>query len=69
MILLSYKYDNINFFGDSYENIYILTVQKSYFFGLIKREFKIKQSISMFSSISKHEDLWNRMIAEKTRFN
>ena len=69
MILLNYKYEDIKFFGDGeYETLYTLTVLKSYLFGLIKREEKMKYSIPMFGSIGEHESHWDELIENKTKF-
>lgn len=63
MKLLSYEFKMILPFGDGeYKTIYELTVLKSLWFGLIKKEVKMNYEISMFGSISEYEKHWDELI-------
>ena len=63
MKLLSYKFKMIVPFGNGeYKTVYELTILKSYFFGLIKKEVKMDYSISMFESIKNYELHWDNLI-------
>lgn len=64
-ILLKYKALPTHFFGDSYEFPYELTILKTSFFGIIKKEEKIRYNISMFQNIKEHTDHWDKMIENK----
>ncbi len=67
MVLKSYKINPPFFFGDGeYANTAVLIFEKSYFFGLFKREIKYEHQISMFDSISQQSKRWDKLIANKT---
>ena len=68
MILIGYKHKGLRIFGDGeYENIYEMTLLKSYFFGLIKVKVKVDLPVSMFTSLEKHEQHFNKLIRRKTK--
>jgi hypothetical protein len=50
-------------FGDGeHRTVYELTILKSYFFGLIKKEVKMDYNVSMFGSIKEYEAHWDNLI-------
>lgn len=65
--LLKYKFIMMRPFGDGeYETIYELTLLKSSFFGLFKREVTMDYTISMFGNIGQYEKHWDEMIKNGT---
>lgn len=70
MKLLAYKFINFVPFGDGeYYSSYHLTVLKSSFFGLRKKEQVIEVRVSMFASLKQLEEKWDEIILEQTPFN
>ncbi len=67
MVLKSYKINPPFFFSDGeYANTAVLIFEKSYFFGLFKREIEYEFQISMLESISNQRKHWDKLIANKT---
>lgn len=61
--LLKYKFLMIVPFGDGeYKTIYELTILKTSFLGLLKKEFKMQYEISMFGSLKEYEKHWDSLI-------
>ncbi len=66
--LLAYTFLMVVPFGDGeYKTVYKLTILKTYFFGLIKKEITINYEISMFESIAEHKKHWHNLIKTSKR--
>ena len=69
MKLLAYKFIKFVPFGDGeYYSSYQLTVLKSSFFGLRKKEQVLEVRISMFVALRELEEKWDKIILEQTPF-
>lgn len=63
MKLLSYKFKFFVPFGSGeYRTVYELTILKTWFCGLFKKEVKSDYSISMFGDIRDYESHWDNLI-------
>jgi len=68
-ILLNYEFKMFVPFGlGEYKTIYVLTLLKTYFFGLIKKTVKFDYTISMFGTIQDYKDNWDELIKNKKSF-
>jgi hypothetical protein len=52
--------------GGEHKTVYELTILKTSFFGLIKKEVKMRYDISMFADIKEYESHWNELIKSKS---
>lgn len=67
-ILLRYEDQLMHFFGDGeWEQSVNLYLEKSYFFGLRKKEVKKVYRISMFQNLKSHYDHWDMLIKTKSQ--
>jgi hypothetical protein len=61
--LLSYKHNGVFPFGDGeYYTSFELTLLKTSWFGLVKKEIKVPQNLSMFCDVVKMRENWDRLI-------
>lgn len=65
-ILKSYKWINVFTYGDGeYKNVYELTIEKYSFFGLFKKEIKVRYDVPFGHSLYDLEKKWNELIKTK----
>ena len=67
-ILLRYENQTMHFFGDGeWEQKVNLFIEKTYFFGLFKKETETVYTITMFDDLKSHYEHWDNLIATKAK--